>query len=370
MAVIEYDDYKQKLLALEPTLGELEKALGIPKAREELSALQKETEQDGFWNDLERSQKVSQQIKRLENKIKKHDRLVSEWEDTLTLCEMAQEEDDASQLPDVMEGYEKLQKEISERRLAALLSGEYDANNAILTFHAGAGGTEAQDWTQMLYRMYNMWADRHGYTVKLMDYLDGDEAGIKSATILIEGENAYGFLKSEHGIHRLVRISPFDSSGRRHTSFAAVEVMPEISDDNEIELRDEDIKMDVYRSSGAGGQKVNKTSSAVRLTHIPTGIVVSSQVERSHFQNLENCRNMLRARLAEIKEREHLEKISDIKGVQQKIEWGSQIRSYVFMPYTLAKDHRTGYENGNIQNVMDGDIDGFINAFLAMKAAT
>ena len=254
--------------------------------------------------------------------------------------------------------------------LDTLLTGEYDSSNAILTFHAGAGGTEAQDWTSMLYRMYNMWAERHGYTVKLMDYLDGDEAGIKSATIMIEGENAYGFLKSEHGIHRLVRISPFDSSGRRHTSFSAVEVMPEISDDNEIELRDEDIKMDVYRSSGAGGQKVNKTSSAVRLTHIPTGIVVSSQVERSHFQNLENCRNMLRARLAEIKEREHLEKISDIKGVQQKIEWGSQIRSYVFMPYTLAKDHRTGYENGNIQNVMDGDIDGFINAFLAMKAAT
>ena len=266
--------------------------------------------------------------------------------------------------------YSLLEKKLEETRLGTLLTGEYDANNAILTFHAGAGGTEAQDWTQMLYRMYNMWADRHGYTVKLMDYLDGDEAGIKSATIMIEGENAYGFLKSEHGIHRLVRISPFDSSGRRHTSFSAIEVMPEISDDNEIELRDEDIKMDVYRSSGAGGQKVNKTSSAVRLTHIPTGIVVSSQVERSHFQNLENCRNMLRARLAEIKEREHLEKISDIKGVQQKIEWGSQIRSYVFMPYTLAKDHRTGYENGNIQNVMDGDIDGFINAFLAMKAAT
>ena len=253
-------------------------------------------------------------------------------------------------------------------RLETLLTGEYDANNAILTFHAGAGGTEAQDWTSMLYRMYNMWAERHGYTVKLMDYLDGDEAGIKSATIMIEGENAYGFLKSENGIHRLVRISPFDASGRRHTSFAAVEVMPEITEDSEIELRDEDIKMDVYRSSGAGGQKVNKTSSAVRLTHIPTGIVVSSQVERSHFQNLENCKNMLRARLAEIKEREHLEKISDIKGVQLKIEWGSQIRSYVFMPYTLAKDHRTGYENGNIQAVMDGDIDGFINAYLSMNA--
>ena len=369
MAVIEYDDYKQKLLALEPTLGELEKALGIPKAREELSALQKETEQEGFWNDLERSQKVSQQIKRLENKIKKHDRLVSEWEDTLTLCEMAQEEDDASQLPDVIEGYEKLQKEISERRLAALLSGEYDANNAILTFHAGAGGTEAQDWTQMLYRMYTMWTDRHGYKYTLLDYQDGEEAGIKSATIKIEGDNAYGYLKSENGVHRLVRISPYDASGRRHTSFAAVEVMPEIAEDNsEIELRDDEIKMDVYRSSGAGGQKVNKTSSAVRLTHLPTGIVVSSQVERSHFQNLENCKSMLRAKLAEIKEREHLEKISDIKGVQQKIEWGSQIRSYVFMPYTLAKDTRTGYENSNIQAVMDGDIDGFINAYLAMKA--
>ena len=368
MAVIEYDSYKQKLQALEPTLKELEQALNMDAARKELAELNLETEQDGFWNDVERSQKIAQQIKRLENKISRYDRLVSDWEDTLTLCEMAQEEDDASQLPEVVAGYEKLEKEISERRLATLLTGEYDANNAILSFHAGAGGTEAQDWTSMLYRMYNMWAERHGYTVKLMDYLDGDEAGIKSATIMIEGENAYGFLKSENGIHRLVRISPFDASGRRHTSFAAVEVMPEITEDSEIELRDEDIKMDVYRSSGAGGQKVNKTSSAVRLTHIPTGIVVSSQVERSHFQNLENCKNMLRARLAEIKEREHLEKISDIKGVQLKIEWGSQIRSYVFMPYTLAKDHRTGFENGNIQAVMDGDIDGFINAYLSMNA--
>ncbi len=221
----------------------------------------------------------------------------------------------------------------------------------------------------MLYRMYTMWTDRHGYKYSLMDWQDGDMAGIKSATIKIEGDNAYGYLKSEHGVHRLVRISPFDASGRRHTSFAAIEVMPEIGDAEEVELREEDIQMDVYRSSGAGGQKVNKTSSAVRLTHIPTGIVVSSQVERSHFQNLENCKQMLRARLAEIKEREHLEKIEDIKGVQMKIEWGSQIRSYVFMPYTLVKDTRTGFENSNIQAVMDGDIDGFINAFLAMKAS-
>lgn len=368
--MIEFEEYKGKLNGLKPTLDSLREALHLESAEKEIEELEGQSARDGFWNDVKKSQRVQKRLKQLKSKVENYQKLCSGWDDLMTLCEMAIEEDDDSMLPELQSEYAEFEKKLEETRLGTLLTGEYDANNAILTFHAGAGGTEAQDWTQMLYRMYNMWADRHGYTVKLMDYLDGDEAGIKSATILIEGENAYGFLKSEHGIHRLVRISPFDSSGRRHTSFAAVEVMPEISDDNEIELRDEDIKMDVYRSSGAGGQKVNKTSSAVRLTHIPTGIVVSSQVERSHFQNLENCRNMLRARLAEIKEREHLEKISDIKGVQQKIEWGSQIRSYVFMPYTLAKDHRTGYENGNIQNVMDGDIDGFINAFLAMKAAT
>ncbi len=368
--MIEFEEYKGKLNGLKPTLDALREALHLEAAEKEIEELEGQSARDGFWNDVENSQRVQKRLKQLKSKVENYQKLCSGWDDLMTLCEMAIEEDDDSMLPELQSEYTGFEKKLEETRLGTLLTGEYDANNAILTFHAGAGGTEAQDWTQMLYRMYNMWADRHGYTVKLMDYLDGDEAGIKSATIMIEGENAYGFLKSEHGIHRLVRISPFDSSGRRHTSFSAVEVMPEISDDNEIELRDEDIKMDVYRSSGAGGQKVNKTSSAVRLTHIPTGIVVSSQVERSHFQNLENCRNMLRARLAEIKEREHLEKISDIKGVQQKIEWGSQIRSYVFMPYTLAKDHRTGFENGNIQNVMDGDIDGFINAFLAMRAAT
>ena len=319
----------------------------------------------------QRSQKVQKRLKTLKNKVENFQKLCAAWDDMYTICEMAIEENDDSMLEELESEYKQFSEKVEETRLGTLLTGEYDANNAILTFHAGAGGTEAQDWASMLYRMYNMWADRHGYKVRVMDYLDGDEAGIKSATIMIEGENAYGFLKSEHGIHRLVRVSPFDAAGRRHTSFAAVEVMPEISDDdNEIELRDEDIKMDVFRSSGAGGQKVNKTSSAVRLTHIPTGIVVSSQVERSHFQNLENCRNMLRARLAEIKEREHLEKISDIKGVQMKIEWGSQIRSYVFMPYQLVKDHRTNYENGNIDNVMNGDLDGFINAYLSMKAET
>ncbi len=369
MPVLQFEEYKTKLAAEKPTLDVLRGALKLEAAQKEIEDLEAASERDGFWNDVERSQQVQKRLKTLKSKCENYEKLCSAWEDMSVMCEMAIEEDDDSMLPELESEFKQFKEKVESTRLGTLLTGEYDANNAILTFHAGAGGTEAQDWASMLYRMYNMWADRHGYKVRVMDYLDGDEAGLKSATIMIEGENAYGFLKSEHGIHRLVRVSPFDAAGRRHTSFAAVEVMPEIADDNEIELRDEDIKMDVFRSSGAGGQKVNKTSSAVRLTHLPTGIVVSSQVERSHFQNLENCRNMLRARLAEIKEREHLEKISDIKGVQMKIEWGSQIRSYVFMPYQLVKDHRTEYENGNIDNVMNGDLDGFINAFLSMRAA-
>ena len=369
--MLEFEEYKVKLNNAKPGLEDLRGALKLDSAQKEIEELEAASEREGFWNDVEKSQKVQKRLKTLKNKVENFQKLCAAWDDMYTICEMAIEENDDSMLEELESEYKQFSEKVEETRLGTLLTGEYDANNAILTFHAGAGGTEAQDWASMLYRMYNMWADRHGYKVRVMDYLDGDEAGIKSATIMIEGENAYGFLKSEHGIHRLVRVSPFDAAGRRHTSFAAVEVMPEISDDdNEIELRDEDIKMDVFRSSGAGGQKVNKTSSAVRLTHIPTGIVVSSQVERSHFQNLENCRNMLRARLAEIKEREHLEKISDIKGVQMKIEWGSQIRSYVFMPYQLVKDHRTNYENGNIDNVMNGDLDGFINAYLSMKAET
>ena len=353
---------------MKPTLDGLGSALKLDDARSEIAELEAESAKEGFWNDLDRSQKVQKRMKQLQQKCEKYEKLQSTWEDLMTICEMALEENDDSMLGELETDYAKLESELEAMRLSTLLSGEYDANNVILSIHPGAGGTEAQDWAQMLYRMYTRWAERHGFTYTLMDWQDGEEAGIKSATIKIEGENAYGYLKSEHGVHRLVRISPFDASGRRQTSFAAVEVMPEITDTGDIELRDEDIKMDVFRSSGAGGQKVNKTSSAVRLTHIPTGIVVSSQVERSHFQNLENCREMLRAKLAEIKEREHLEKISDIKGVQMKIDFGSAIRSYVFMPYTLAKDARTGFENGNINAVMDGDIDGFINAYLAMKA--
>ena len=366
--MLEFEEYKAKLNAAKPTLDVLRDALKLEAAQKEIEELEAASEREGFWNDVEKSQKVQRRLKGLKTKCESYEKLCAAWDDMYALCEMAIEENDDSMLDELKSEFASFTEKAEAMRLGTLLTGEYDANNAILAFHAGAGGTEAQDWASMLYRMYNMWADRHGYKVKVMDFLDGDEAGIKSATIMIEGENAYGFLKSEHGIHRLVRVSPFDSAGRRHTSFAAIEVMPEISNDNEIELRDEDIEMQVYRSSGAGGQKVNKTSSAVRLIHKPTGIVVASQVERSHFQNLENCRNMLRARLAEIKEREHLEKISDIKGVQMKIEWGSQIRSYVFMPYQLVKDHRTEFENGNIGNVMDGDIDGFINAFLSMRA--
>ena len=368
MSMIEYDEYKQKLLAQKPVLEELKQALNIDAAREEYARLQDESAQEGFWNDMEHSQKVAQQIKRLENKIHAHEKLCADWDDAMALCEMALEEDDESLLDELSDAYEKLEKEIADRRLATLLSGEYDANNAILALHSGAGGTEAQDWTEMLYRMYTRCTDRHGFTYKILDYEDGDEAGIKSATIAIEGENAYGYLKSENGVHRLVRVSPFDANARRQTSFAAVEVMPEMDDDDSIEIRDEDIEMQVFRSSGAGGQHINKTSSAVRLIHKPTGIVVSSQQERSQFQNRDNCMKMLRAKLMELKAQQHAEKISDIKGVQMKIEWGSQIRSYVFMPYQMVKDTRTGFETGNIDNVMDGDIDGFINAYLTASA--
>ena len=366
--MIEFEDYKVKLNGLKPTLETLRQALKLDEAKAEIAELEAESGKDGFWNDISNSQKVLQKIKHLKSKCELFDRLNGQWEDLMTMCEMAIEEDDDSLLPELEADYDKFVNALETARLSTLLSGEYDGCNAILSFHAGAGGTEAQDWAQMLYRMYTRWAERHGCKYKLLDYLDGEEAGLKSASILIEGENAYGYLKSESGIHRLVRVSPFDASGRRHTSFAAVEVMPEISDDVEVEIRPEDLKVDTYRSSGAGGQHVNKTESAIRITHIPTGVIVSCQTERSQHQNREYAMRMLRSKLVEIKEREHLDKISDIKGEQMKIEWGSQIRSYVFMPYTLVKDHRTNFENGNINAVMDGDLDGFINAYLSMKA--
>ena len=358
------DDMRVEMVGCRKEMKELADVLDIDGAKKQIEELNAETAKDGFWDDLENSQKVLQKTKSLERKIERYNKLNDSLEDLITLIELSIEEEDDSSVEEIKAEAEAFKSKLEEEKLSTLLTGEYDNSNAILTFHAGAGGTEAQDWAEMLYRMYNRWAERHEYKVTLLDYLDGDDAGLKSASILIEGDNAYGFMKSESGVHRLVRISPFDASGRRHTSFAALEVMPEIDDSIEVEIRDEDIEMEVYRSSGAGGQKVNKTSSAVRLIHKPTGIVVSCQTQRSQYQNKDYAMKMLRSKLIEIKEREHLEKISDIKGVQNQIAWGSQIRSYVFMPYTLAKDHRTGFENGNIQAVMDGDIDGFINAYL------
>ena len=368
MALIEYDAYRQKLRDLRPELEKLSAALDIDTARQEAARLEDETAQDGFWNDLERSQKVQQRLKQLQNKITRQEKLFAAWEDLIALCEMGQEAEDEELLDELKTEYAALETRAAETRMATLLSGEYDNCNAILQFHAGAGGTEAQDWAQMLYRMYTRWVERKGFTYKILDYEDGDEAGIKSAAISIEGENAYGLLKSENGVHRLVRVSPFDANARRQTSFAAVEVMPELENDESIEIRDEDIEMQVYRASGAGGQHVNKTSSAVRLIHKPTGVVVASQQERSQFQNKDNCMKMLRAKLVELQMQEKAEKISDLKGVQLKIEWGSQIRSYVFMPYQMVKDNRTAFETSNINGVMDGDLDGFINAYLTAEA--
>ena len=336
-----------------------------------MSQLEGQTAQEGFWNDLAGTQKILQRISRIKDEISSYQKLASAYEDVMTLVELGMDSPEESEatFEEAKLEYNALMDELETKKLATLLKGEYDGNNAILAFHAGAGGLEAQDWAQMLYRMYTRWAERHGYKCKVLDYLSGEEGGVKSASILIEGENAYGFLKSEAGVHRLVRISPFDSSGRRHTSFASLEVMPEITDeDNEIVINDADLKIDTYRSGGAGGQHVNKTESAIRITHIPTGVVVACQNERSQHQNREVAMKMLKSKLIEIKERAHLERIEDIKGEQKDIGFGNQIRSYVFMPYTLVKDHRTGFESGNITAVMDGDIDGFINAYLKAES--
>ena len=366
--MLQFEEIRLQLQDLKPDLDGLGEALGLDAMKTEIAELELKQAEPGFWDNVEKSQEILQRAGSLKNKVEAYERLVANYEDALALVDMADEEEDLSLLPEAQGERDTIQKELEKQRLATLLTGEYDKNNAILTFHAGAGGTEAQDWAEMLYRMYCRWGERHDFKVKTLDYLDGEEAGLKSASILIEGENAYGYLKGESGVHRLVRVSPFDASGRRHTSFASLEVMPEINEDLSVEIAPEDIKMDVFRSSGAGGQHINKTSSAVRLTHIPTGIVVACQNERSQFQNRDMAMKMLISKLVEIKEREHLSKIEDIKGVQKEIAWGSQIRSYVFMPYTLAKDHRTGFEMGNINAVMNGDIDGFINAYLKAES--
>ena len=372
--MLQIEELKQELLAQQPKIEYLKETLGYQKLLEQKKQLDEQAAQPDFWNDVENTKKVLKEQKTVNEKVGSYENLVRMYEDAQTMLELAAEEEFDSEeeqesfLQDIRTSLKEIAQRIEEEKLSALLSGEFDQNNAILSFHAGAGGTEAQDWVQMLYRMYARWSERHHFKVKVLDYLAGEEAGIKSASILITGTNAYGFLKSEHGVHRLVRISPFDASGRRQTSFASLEVMPEIDDDYDIEINPADLKIDTYRSGGAGGQHVNKTESAIRITHIPTGVIVACQNERSQHQNREVAMKMLKSKLVKIKEREHLKRIEDIKGEQQQIGWGSQIRSYVFMPYTLVKDHRTNCESGNINAVMDGDLDPFINAYL--KAAS
>ena len=362
------DDYKKILNDTRPQIAELAKGLGYERLSNEIEELEMHTHQPDFWQNRERANSIIAKINGLKKKKDGIDKLNSMRDDYETLIEMYKEMEDEELEKEIVEISDKFVQAVENLRLTTLLTGEYDSKNAIITLHAGEGGTESQDWCEMLFRMYTRYCTSVGYKTQTVDYLEGDEAGIKSVSFTVEGENAYGFLKSEHGVHRLVRVSPFDSKGRRHTSFASCEVMPEIEDDMEIVIRDEDIKMDVFRSSGAGGQHINKTSSAVRLTHLPTGIVVSCQTQRSQLQNRETCMKMLRSKLAEIKEREHLEKIEDIKGVQKEIAWGSQIRSYVFMPYTLVKDHRTGYQDSRVDSVMDGNIQGFLNAYLTARS--
>ena len=362
------EDIKPQLGELKTKLDQMGESLEVPAKEEKIAELEYKMGEPTFWDDAEKAQKINQELNDVKISVDKYKNLVSKFEDAQTLWEMGMEEQDESMEDDVKAELASVAEGLEALQLEVLLSGPYDANNAILTLHAGAGGTEAQDWTQMLLRMYGRWAERHGFTVETADLLPGDEAGVKSATLFIKGHNAYGFLKSEKGVHRLVRISPFDSAARRHTSFCACDIMPELDDTVEVEINMDDVRVDTYRASGAGGQHINKTSSAVRMTHEPTGIVVQCQNERSQIQNREQCLKMLRAKLFELEEEKKEKEIAALEGDQQKIEWGSQIRSYVFHPYNMVKDHRTSAETGNTQAVMDGDIDMFIEAFLRAKA--
>ena len=368
--IIQLEEAKSKLLALESDVKELGDSLKIERLREQAKTLEAQTLAENFWNDQANSGKVLQELKRTKDKIEAYEKLCASVSDALVLAEMGIEENDESVCDEVLSEVKKIEAGEEKMRIDALLSGEYDRNNAILSFHPGAGGTEAQDWALMLYRMYTRYGEKHGFNVKLIDWLDGEEAGIKSATILVEGTNAYGYLKSEHGVHRLVRVSPFDASGRRHTSFASVEVMPELDDDVNIELKDEDLEITAHRSSGAGGQHINKTSSAIRITHFPTGIVVTCQNERSQFQNKDKAMQMLKAKLYLLKKEANVEKLSDIRGEVKEIGWGNQIRSYVLQPYKLVKDLRTDVESGNADAVLDGALDPFINGYLKWKSVS
>lgn len=362
------EDLKPTLNDLGEKLDQMRISLEIPAKEEKIAELEYKMGEPSFWDDAAAAQKLNQELAALKGGVDTYKGLMAKYEDAETLYEMGIEEGDASMEDDIRAELDLIAEGLETLQLEVLLSGDYDANDAILTLHAGAGGTEAQDWTQMLLRMYGRWAERHGFAVETADLQPGDEAGVKSATLFIKGHNAYGFLKSEKGVHRLVRISPFDSQARRHTSFSACDVMPEIDDAVEVPINMDDVRVDYYRASGAGGQHINKTSSAVRMTHEPTGIVVQCQNERSQLQNKEQCMKMLRAKLFELEQEKKEEEIAKLEGVQQKIEWGSQIRSYVFQPYTMVKDVRTNAETGNVQAVMDGEIDPFIRAYLNAKA--
>ncbi len=366
--IVELQQYAQRLDALRRQLEEIKGGLHMDDMERELTELKEEMNADGFWDDLERSTHVNRRIATLEGKIKHYQSLLSSCDDVETMMELAEEENDESMVAETGAEIERLEAATEALSLETLMRGKYDDCDAVLSLHAGAGGTEAQDWTSMLYRMYTRYCEQMGFQVKLLDLLDGDEAGVKSVTFEVSGDHAYGYLRGEKGVHRLVRISPFDANARRHTSFASLDVAPMLEeDDKEIEIDMKDVRVDTYHSSGAGGQNVNKTSSAVRMTHFPTGIVVSCQTERDQVQNRATCIKMLKARLLELKEREREQEMADIKGEMKKIEWGSQIRSYVFQPYTMVKDHRTGYESGNIDDVMNGNLEGFTTAYLKMQ---
>jgi len=365
--IIGADQIKQNLDQMQHDLGEIRDGLNIAQMERELSELKEEMAAPGFWDNLERSTQVNKRIAQLESKINHYEELAGQREDLELMLEMALEEDDSQVAGEVEESLKQLQTRVDALGLETLMRGDYDQSDAILSLHAGAGGTEAQDWTGMLYRMYTRYCESMGFKVSLIDYLEGDEAGIKSVTFEVDGENAYGYLRGEKGVHRLVRISPFDSNARRHTSFSSLDVSPVLEDDGKFEIDMEEVRVDTFRSTGAGGQHVNKTDSAVRMTHLPTGIVVSSQNERSQIQNRDMCMKMLRSRLLELREREKEEQMAEIKGEMKKIEWGSQIRSYVFQPYTMVKDHRTGFESGNIDDVMNGNLEGFVTAYLKMQ---
>ena len=364
--VLELEENKRLLEEQKAKLIQIKDSMKIESLMLELKKLEKESLEEGFWDNSQKSNEIFAKIKTLQKKINSFQQISSELDNLMEMNDLLEEEHDAELLKELLHNSNELQKSISNLEIQTLFSGKYDNNNAIITMHPGAGGTESQDWVEMLYRMYTKWAFSNGFNVKELDYLEGDEAGIKSVTFLISGENAYGFLKGEMGVHRLVRISPFDSGGRRHTSFASVEVLPEISDDIEVDINPDDLRIDTYRSSGAGGQHINKTDSAVRITHIPTNIVVSCQSERSQTMNKETAMRMLKSKLIDLKEKENKETISELKGIQKDIAWGSQIRSYVFCPYTLVKDHRTNYEVGNVEAVMNGDLNNFMKEYLKM----